>query len=319
MLLPLIFAIALTADAPAPPAQQALAAGATLIPGAVPNDRGPDGNTVIFDAPDGLVVVDTGRHSWHSDAILGLAAERGRAVAAIINTHWHLDHSSGNRRIKAVFPSADIFTTNAVDRALAPGGFLVRNVQNARARLAEADVPPVEREERENYLATMGASEFLRPNVLMQETGRYHFAGRRIDVHISEGAVTDADIWLYDRRSRVAVLGDLVTLPAPFFETACPDAWRAELDRVWATPFRIAVPGHGAPMNRDAFNIYRVAFGAFLDCVNSDADVAACASGWAEAVAPISGESERAQAIEYATYYVGFLRENGGRSPNCLR
>jgi hypothetical protein len=185
--------------------------------------------------------------------------------------------------------------------------------------LAEADVPPVEREERENYLATMGASEFLRPNVLMQETGRYHFAGRRIDVHISEGAVTDADIWLYDRRSRVAVLGDLVTLPAPFFETACPDAWRAELDRVWATPFRIAVPGHGAPMNRDAFNIYRVAFGAFLDCVNSDADVAACASGWAEAVAPISGESERAQAIEYATYYVGFLRENGGRSPNCLR
>ena len=315
MLLPLIFAIVLAAEAPDP---QALAPGVALLPGAVPSDRGPDGNTVIFDAPDGLVVIDTGRHAWHSDAILGFAAERGRPVAAIINTHWHLDHSSGNRRIKAVFPSADILTTNAVDRALAPGGFLVRNIENARARLGEADVPPVEREERENYLATMEASEFLRPNVSIQESGRYHFAGRRIDVHISEGAVTDADIWLYDRRSRVAVLGDLVTLPAPFFETACPEAWRTELDRVWLTPFHIAVPGHGAPMNRDQFNIYRVAFGAFLDCVNSDAEAATCARAWSEAVSPISSESERAQAAEYATYYVGFLRENGGKSPNCL-
>ena len=79
-------------------------------------------------------------------------------------------------------------------------------------------------------------------------------AGRRLDVHVTAGAVTDADVWLYDRRTRVAVLGDLVTFPSPFFETACPNAWRAALDEVWATPFRIAVPGHGAPMTREQFN-----------------------------------------------------------------
>ena len=42
-------------------------------------DRGPDGNTVIFVAPDGLVVVDTGRHPWHSDGILGFARDRKAA------------------------------------------------------------------------------------------------------------------------------------------------------------------------------------------------------------------------------------------------
>ena len=41
-----------------------------LIPGAVPPDKGPDGNSIILDAPDGLIVVDTGRHPEHSAKIL---------------------------------------------------------------------------------------------------------------------------------------------------------------------------------------------------------------------------------------------------------
>src|SRR5881398_2284271 len=57
-----------------------------LIPGDVPEERGPDGNTVIFRAPDGLVVVDTGRHPQHSDAILAFAAAEQRPIVAIVNT-----------------------------------------------------------------------------------------------------------------------------------------------------------------------------------------------------------------------------------------
>lgn len=318
MLLEMLFAAVLAADGPPAPVHEALAPGVSLIAGAMPNDRGPDGNTVVFEAPGGLIVVDTGRHASHSDRILALARARGRPIAAIINTHWHLDHASGNRRIKAAFPEARIFATSAVDRALAPGGFLERNIEPARRRLAETDGASVEREERENFLATMEASRFLRPEVAITQSGRRRFAGARFEVRVSAGAVTDADIWLYEPRSRIVVLGDLATLPAPFFETACPEAWRAELDRVWERPFRLAVPGHGAPMSRDGFNTYRLAFGAFLDCVNSDAAADVCASAWAAASAPISSESERAQAVEYASYYVAFLRENGGRSPSCL-
>jgi glyoxylase-like metal-dependent hydrolase (beta-lactamase superfamily II) len=319
MLLPLLFAAALAADdAPRAPAPQTIAPGVTLIAGAMYPGRGPDGNTVIFEAPDGLVVVDTGRHVWHSDAILAFARERDEPIDSIINTHWHLDHASGNRRIKAVFPNATIFATDAVDRTLEPGGFLERNVANARARAAAPDVGAVEREERENFLATMDASQFLRPTLSMQESGRYNFAHRRLDVHISTGAVTDADIWLYDRRTRVAVLGDLVTFPSPFFETACPDQWRTELDRVWATPFRIAIPGHGAPMTRAQFDTYRRAFGAFIDCVDSETEAGACAAIWSEGVATLASVANLSEATEYATYYVGYLRENGGKTPTCL-
>src|SRR5687768_2602135 len=94
----LSLALMQVASAPPPPTARELAPDIYLLAGAVPPDRGPDGNSVIFVAPNGLIVVDTGRHPWHSDGILNFARDRKLPVAAIINTHWHLDHSSGNGR-----------------------------------------------------------------------------------------------------------------------------------------------------------------------------------------------------------------------------
>lgn len=324
MILQIILALALQDGVP-PPSPQApppreIAQGVHLIPGAILPGRGPDGNTIVFDAPDGLIVVDTGRHVWHSDAILAFAQSRERPVAAIFNTHWHLDHNSGNGRIKAVHPGARIYTTRAVNGAIAEGGFLQRGAARARARLQQPDVPANEREETEIFLTTMQHTEALLADVPVERSGRTRVAGKRLDVHVTAGAVSAADIWLYDRRSRVVVLGDLVTFPAPFFESACPDVWRAELDAVWATPFRTAIPGHGEPMTRVQFNVYRTAFGAFIDCVNSQTEAAQCASGWATGVAQfLNGDEAQSEAAAYANYYVGFLREGGGAAPDCIR
>ena len=93
-----------------------------LIPGQIPADKGPDGNTVVLDAPQGLIVVDTGRHPEHSAAILAYAKARGRPIAAIVNSHWHLDHTTGNYDIRQVYPRAEVYATNAIEGALV--GFL---------------------------------------------------------------------------------------------------------------------------------------------------------------------------------------------------
>ena len=59
-----------------------------LIAGRVPLDwRGPDGNTVVLDAPGGLIVVDTGRSPTHVQAILDYAKAQRRSIAAIVNSH----------------------------------------------------------------------------------------------------------------------------------------------------------------------------------------------------------------------------------------
>ncbi|MEP7118315.1 MAG: hypothetical protein ABI880_12080, partial [Acidobacteriota bacterium] len=120
------------------------------------------------------------------------------------------------------------------------------------------------------------------------------------------------------RKTAVAVLGDLVTLPAPFFETSCPAQWQATLDEVWATPFRSAVPGHGAPMSRAQFDVYRHAFGAFRGCVNGSTAASECAATWTHGVGQFLGtDADRKEATEYASYYVDFLRKGGGASPDC--
>jgi glyoxylase-like metal-dependent hydrolase (beta-lactamase superfamily II) len=319
---PIVFVLTLAlmqvSTAPPPPIARELARDIYLVPGAVPPDRGPDGNTVIFVAPRGLIVVDTGRHPWHSDGILNFARDRKLPVAAIINTHWHLDHSSGNGRVKAVHPAAKVYTTPAVNRALAPGGFLARNYDATRAKPLDLSASAVRQEETKLFLATMEKSDLLRPDVPVEKSGTLALGGRPLAVRVARNAVTDADLWLYDEATGVAVIGDLVTFPAPFFETACPARWEAALDEVWAIPFKTAVPGHGAPMTREEFDAYRGAFKRFRACVGSDNPSGTCASGWTKDIASFLGsDTERREAAAYANYYVGFLRKGGGASADC--
>ena len=92
------------------------------------------------------------------------------------------------------------------------------------------------------------------------------------------------------------------------------------LDEVWATPFVKAIPGHGRPMDRVAFDTYRRAFNGFMDCVEGETAAAQCAATWAAGIAPLLGGDDlmRRMATGDAEYYVGMLRENGGKSAECL-
>ena len=282
-----------------------------FLRGAILPERGPDGNTVVVEAPQGLVVIDTGRHAWHSDAILAVAKAKDRPIAAVVNTHWHLDHTSGNGRIKAAFPKATVYATNAVDRVLAEGGFLARNLESSRRMLDDPKLSDTQNDEVGIFIATMAEREILRPDIIVQVSGETSIAGRTFDVRTTDGAVTDADIWLYDGASGVAVIGDLVTLPAPFFETACPAAWRKALDEVWALPFKTAVPGHGEAMNREQFDIWRGAFKSYMDCVEGQSEADQCAAAWADGIASLNGTDE--PVAQDGTRLRGVLRRNASR------
>ena len=304
---------------PAPSAPVEIAPAMHLIRTMPVPGRGPDGNTVIIDAPDGLIVIDTGRHKELTDAILAFAKQRQRPIAAIVNTHWHLDHASGNGRLKAAYPKARVYTTTAIDKVLAPGGFLARNLEGAKKQLSEV-TDAVRRDEIQIFIATMEARSDLRPDVPVTKSGTVPLAGKPLEVRVTDKAVTDADVWLFDSASGVAVIGDLVTMPVPYFETACPDRWRASLDEVWATPFQTAVPGHGPPLTREQFDVYRKSLTAFISCVRSEQPAAACGRAWVESASSLIGDdpARRKAVAANMEYYVGYLRPNGGKAPDCL-
>lgn len=305
------------AAAPAAPTPQPLARGAWLISGGILPNREPDGNSVIFEAPAGLVVVDTGRHDWHARAILSLARERKQNIVAIVNSHWHLDHVSGNPALRAAYPGLRVYASNAIDGAL--GGFLPASAKDSAPYLDDPTVPEEMRADLRLDLATIQQGAALRPDVVISASTVMSLGGRKFHIHLAPNAATSGDVWLFDPRSGIAALGDLVTLPAPFLDTACPEGWKSALAQVSATPFSTAIPGHGAPMERSQFLLYQRAFESFIACSGSDRPKEACATDWAQAVRPLLSadplEMRRAQSM--SVYYVEQLRANGGRSKYC--
>lgn len=304
------------ADVPADPATQ-LAAGVWLLPGGIRPERQPDGNTIVFQAPKGLIVMDTGRHAWHREAILAFARDRHQPIVAIVNSHWHLDHVSGNPDLRAAWPGLKVYASDAIDGALA--GFLAKSAADAPRYLADATLPATRRQDIGNDLATIRNGAALKPDVVISSSRAMVLGGRPLHVNLASNAATAGDVWIYDARAHVAAVGDLVTLPAPFLDTACPDGWRAALAQVAATPFRTLVPGHGPAMSRAHFALYRAAFDTFIDCARSTEPRRLCAANWVSMVKPLLGTDPDAsqQARGFAAYYVDLLRANHGNSPYC--
>lgn len=226
----------------------------TLVPG-----QQPDGNTIFFRAPEGWIVVDTGRHVEHTKQILDYA----RPVKAVINTHWHLDHTGGNVLIRERWPSVRIYASDAIHDALK--GFL--------ANYAKQLKPGPE-------LALIQAGDKLAPTDVIDVSGPRTIAGRKLEVNLEKNAVTAGDVWIFDPKTKVLVAGDLVTLPVPFFDTACPKRWQEALDHLAAKDFGVLIPGHGFILFRHSFERYRTAFGNLLACAASSQTNAQCADAW---------------------------------------
>lgn len=278
------------------------AAGWQVIPGGWERGHGPDGNSVLIDAPQGLIVVDTGRHPAHQGAILAAARRRGQPIAAIVNTHWHLDHSGGNAEIRSRFPGIPIVASDAVDGALK--GFLPRSRAGAEALLASGKAPPDQVTEIRGDMAAMDDPANLRPTEVVTRSGPMTIAGRGLQMHLEPFAATAGDVWVYVPEARLAIAGDLVVGLTPFMDTACPEGWRAALGHIAAAPFRTLVPGHGEIMTRAQFGRWRRAFDALLDCAAGSASRQTCIDGWMRDAALFIADADKARVPGMIGYYI---------------
>ncbi len=281
-----------------------------LIPGQFDPERAPDGNTVIFEDADGLVVVDTGRHKEQQAAILAYAAARGKPIVAIVNTHWHLDHSGGNQEIRAAFPKAHLYTSNAVVGAL--DDFLAKSLVRGKARLADPKVSDADKAETALGVDAIEDRADMIPDRPVTGPTTIPFGPRALRLFLAVDAATAGDTYLYDPTGGMLVAGDLVVLPAPFFDTACAQGWRKALDQMAQVPFKTLIPGHGPILSRAQFQTYRTAFDHLIDCAQGSSPKAACLAGWRkDAAALLTGPRDGANADLLLDYYF----DNGLRDP----
>ena len=302
--LPALLILTLAAAAPAAKPDS----GWHLVPGSFEPGRGPDGNSVFLDAPEGLILVDTGRHPAHQEKLLAHARARGKPIAAIVNTHWHLDHSGGNAEVRAAYPKAPVYGSTAVEGALT--GFFPQSRKSAEDFLASGQASPELKAEIERDFAAMEGVAALRATRPVARSGKLRVAGRRLALNLAPFAATEGDVWIYDEGAKLVIAGDLVVGPVPFFDTGCPEGWRKALGEIAATPFVTLVPGHGEPMSRSRFLQWRRAFDALLDCAASARPKEACVTGWkSDAAAFIPAGDRRIDGM------VGYYLDTRLRAP----
>ncbi len=280
-----------------------IARDTVLIPGRFVSGRQPDGNSVVLHARDGLIVFDSGRHAEHTQRILDYAHDSGQPIVAVVNSHWHLDHVSGNPRLRAAYPQLQVHASRAIEGALS--GFLADSRKQAQELIAKGAIPEAQLADVRGDMATIEAGEKLLPDRAITEPGERTIAGRRLRLGLARDAVTGGDVWVFDPRTRVLLAGDLVTLPVPLFDTACASHWRTELAALEKTDFATLVPGHGAPLDRVQFHRYRVAFDNLLTCTAGREGNATCIDGWLSDAGDLVAPMDHALARGLLDYYLG--------------
>ena len=273
-----------------------------LIPGAVPLDSGPDGNTIVLDAPKGLIVFDTGRHPEHAQAIIDYAKARHRPIAGIVNSHWHLDHTTGNWDIRQAYPRVDIYASDALRGALVT--FFADSKANAEKAIADPKTTPMQRDQYIRGRAVLDHPERIRPNHVISKSGRMIIAGRPLDVHLAKFAATEGDVWLYEPKSRTVIAGDLVVGLVPFMDTACAEGWSRALGEITKLPFTTLIPGHGDPMTKADFLQWRSAYDNFVNCGHSTRPGKECVAGWSRDAAKFIDAGHKDYVNGAAGYYL---------------
>ena len=294
-----------------------VAAGISLLPGQLQADQSPDGNSLVISGKEGAVVVDTGRGNPHTRELIDLVAGLDVPLVGVINSHWHLDHIGGNAQFRARWPGLHIYAHPSLDTAL--GGFHA----DYRKQL-ETYVPTLAAgsPERKRYQAELDLLELdrqLAETDPVRESMSLDLGGRILEVHVSAHSVTEGDLWVFDPSTRTVIAGDLVTLPVPLFDSACPEGWKRALGELSEVRFERLVPGHGAPMKPAAFATYRKAFDRLLECAAGAADSKTCIDGWFADAKPLVAKSDETYGRTLLAYYMdGFIKPDAaGRKRWC--
>ncbi|MBD2758672.1 MBL fold metallo-hydrolase [Yimella sp. cx-573] len=197
-----------------------------------------DANVTAIAGNRGVVVVDTHASTDAGRAVLDdLRRLTSAPLFAVVNTHWHWDHTFGNAAFRAEAPDLPIHAHERAAAALAAEG------ADARARLVTDD--PGHAEE-------LARTDIVLPDTLFNLSAQIDLGDRVVElIHPGRGH-TDGDIVVHVPDADVLLAGDLVEESAhPWIgDDSWPMEWAATRDDLLA---RFAdsgvVPGHGVPVD----------------------------------------------------------------------
>ncbi|RYE77626.1 MAG: MBL fold metallo-hydrolase [Myxococcales bacterium] len=211
-----------------------------------------DINVTAIGGERGLVVVDTLGSGADGVRLRAELAPLGE-VHAVVNTHWHFDHTFGN----SAFDGVPIHAHETAAIELNDGFESI--VQRYRD---DADDP-----HRDDVIAT----ELVAPTETFSSVRLIGLGDRVVELLHPGRAHTAGDLIVHIADAGVILAGDLVEESAPpsYGDDSWPLEWPLALDMVLGLSNRetTIVPGHGAVVDRDFVEEQRAQIGIVAETI----------------------------------------------------
>ena len=235
-------------------------------------DTFPQGNTtVIIGDRDVLVVDSCYLPSAAREDIAQIHQWTDKPVRYLLNTHWHYDHTMGNRAYADAFPNITIIAqadTRAEMEGYNPGWFAryPGRAQKFQQRLddgKDADGKPLtDGDRRDLKQAIAGVAVVLEeykklvdrlPDATFEHELDLDLGNRPVQIqHLGRGN-TRGDAIVYLPKEKILVAGDLLDHPVPYLGGGYPFELITTLKKIGELDVQTIVPGHGDVMHDKAY------------------------------------------------------------------
>jgi glyoxylase-like metal-dependent hydrolase (beta-lactamase superfamily II) len=210
----------------------------TQVAGSVYMLEGFGGNIGALAGPDGIILVDDQFVQLTDKIKKALALLSNKSVKFIINTHYHFDHSDGNKTFGG------------------EGAIIVAH-ENVRKRLTTDQLIKTFNIEQKAYPAN------ALPVITFDESVTFNINNETVQVFHVKNAHTDGDAIIYFKESNVMHTGDVfVRYGLPFIDMAAGgnvDGMLAAIDLLLSqvNDKTIIIPGHGQLSNKKDMQHYK--------------------------------------------------------------
>jgi glyoxylase-like metal-dependent hydrolase (beta-lactamase superfamily II) len=220
--------------------------------------QGQGGNMALQTGPEGNILIDASFAPAVPRILEAIAAASKDAPFALINTHWHGDHTGGNEGIHAA-------------------GYTIFAHQNTRERLSTPQAMKL------FHTTTLAAPAGALPTITFEDTLHIWHNSDALDLVHYDPAHTDTDIYIHFHKANVLHVGDIwFNGIYPFIDEGTGGSiggmiHAAEKTLAVADNNTKMIPGHGPLGSKSDFQKYRDMLAAVRDKV-----VALKASGASE-------------------------------------
>ena len=199
----------------------------TRVAGSVYMLQGSGGNIGALIGNDGIILVDDQFAQLSGKIKAALATITDKPIKFIINTHFHFDHTDGNK-------------------TLGGEGAIIVAHENTRKRLTIDNLVPIFKVDMKAY------SYDALPKITFAQSVTFNMNGETVEVYHVKNAHTDGDAMIYFKESNVVHTGDVfVRYGLPFIDETSGGNVDGMIDAISNLLKNVneetkIIPGHGA-------------------------------------------------------------------------